>query len=140
MQAFIGASPLSSSAAQPKGKPFEISDHRLHGCMLRVQPSGVRTYYARFGRNRRVVLGKVGCIEPEEARERCQKVLGNLAHGCHPLHGVRGTEGITLAMFIADMYSTWVKSTRPRTAPEHTREVISALQDVVFRATYRDHR
>ena len=76
----------------------------------------MRSYYARFGRNRRVVLGKVGTVGPEDARDRCQKVLGNLAHGRHPLHGIGGTDGITLGMFIADTYTTWVKASRPRTA------------------------
>ena len=116
MQAFIGATLLASKEAQPQSKPFEIYDTRLSGFTLRVQPSGVRSYYTRFGRNRRVVLGKVGTIAPEEARERCRKVLGNVAHGRHPLHGLGGLDGITLGMFIADTYSTWVNATRPRTA------------------------
>jgi len=85
--AVIGSMLLSSKAAQPAEKPFEIYDSRLSGFTLRVQPSGVRSYYARFGRNRRVALGRAGSIEPDEARERCQIVLGNVAHGRHPLHG-----------------------------------------------------
>jgi integrase len=116
MKIFIGATLLTSREAEPRSKPFEISDCRLHGFMLRVQPSGVRTYYARFGRSRRVVLGKVDSISPEEARKRCQKVLGNVMHGCHPLHGIAGSDGITLGMFIADTYTTWINASRPRTA------------------------
>ncbi len=83
-----------------------------------MQPSGVRSYYARFVRNRLVVLGKVGTIAPDEARERCQKVLGNVAHGCHPLHGLGGTDGITLGVFIADTYTTCAKASRPATAAD----------------------
>jgi hypothetical protein len=75
----------------------------------------VRSYYARFVRNRRVVIGKVDTISPEEARVRCQKILGNVAHGLHPLHGIQGTDGMTLGMFIADTYTTWVNASRPRT-------------------------
>jgi len=118
MQRFIGPTLLASNEAQPKRKPFEIYDCRLHGFTLRVQPSGVRSYYARFGRNQRIALGKADTFEPEEARERCQKVLGNVAHGRHPLHGLGGTDGITLGMFIADTYTTWVRSSRPRTAAD----------------------
>src|SRR5256885_475214 len=118
MQAFIGATLLTSKETQPQSKPFEIYDSRLPGFTLRIQPSGVRSYFARFGRNRRVVLGKVGTLAPEEARERCQKVLGNVAHGRHPLHGLGGTDGITLGMFIADTYTTWVNASRPRTAAD----------------------
>jgi integrase len=118
VQAFIGAKLLSNGLVQPSTKPFEIYDIRLPGFTLRVQPSGVRSYYARFGRNRRVVLGQAGTIEPDEARERCQRVLGNVANGRHPLHGLGGIDGITLGMFIADTYTTWVKASRPRTAAD----------------------
>jgi len=118
MQAIIGSMLISSKAAQPTEKPFEIYDSRLPGFTLRVQPTGVRSYYARFGRYRRVALGLAGSIEPEEARERCQIVLGNVAHGRHPLHGLGGTEGITLGMFIAHTYTTWVHASRPRTAAD----------------------
>jgi integrase len=118
MQATIGSMLLSSKVAQPTKKPFEIYDSRLSGFTLRVQPTGVRSYYARFGRNRRVALGQAGSIEPDEARERCQIVLGNVAHGRHPLHGLGGTDGITLGMFIADTYTTWVHASRPRTAAD----------------------
>lgn len=118
MRAIIGSNLLSSTVAQPTKKPFEIYDSRLRGFTLRVQPSGVRSYYARFGRNRRVALGQVGSIEPDEARERCLKVLGNVAHGRHPLHGLGGADGITLGMFITDTYTTWVQASRPRTATD----------------------
>jgi len=116
MQAIIGSTLLSSKMAQPTKKPFEIYDSRLSGFTLRVQPSGIRSYYARFGRNRRVALGQVGTIEPDEARERCRKVLGNVVHGRHPLQGIGGTEGITLGVFIADTYTAWLYASRPRTA------------------------
>jgi integrase len=76
------------------------------------------SYYARFGRNRRIALGQAGTIEPDEARERCLKVLGNVAHGRHPLHGIKGTDGISLGMFVADTYTPWVQASRPRTAAD----------------------
>ncbi len=76
MRAIIGAKLLASYRAQPASKPFEIYDSRLPGFTLRVQPSGIRSYYARTGRNHRIALGKVGELTPGEARERCQRVLG----------------------------------------------------------------
>ena len=115
MRAIIGATLLSSNAARPAKKPFEIYDSRLPGFTLRVQPSGVRSYYARFGRNRRIALGKVGALIPEEARDRCQKVLGNFAHGRHPLQGLNG-KGPTLGQFIDESYEPWAKANRSRTA------------------------
>ena len=118
MQAFIGPTLLAGKEVQPREKPFEIYDSRLSGFTLRVQPTGVRAYYARFGRSRRVALGHAGSIEPDEARERCLLVLGNVAHGRHPLHGLGGTDGITLGMFISETYTTWVRASRPRTAAD----------------------
>jgi len=70
MRAIIGPNLLSSKVAQPTKKPFEVYDSRLPGFTLRVQPSGVRSYYARFGRNRRITLGKADTLLPDEARER----------------------------------------------------------------------
>src|ERR1700730_10614641 len=108
MRTIIGAKLLSSRAAQPAKKPFEIYDSRLCGFTLRVQPTGVRSYYARFGRNRRFALGKVGTLRPDEARDKCQKVLGNVAHGRRPLHGLNG-EDLALGQFIEEAYVPWVK-------------------------------
>lgn len=116
MQAFIGPTLLTSREAQPRKKPFEIYDSRLSGFTLRVQPTGVRAYYARFGRSRRVALGKAGTLLPAEAREKCQKVLGNVAHGRHPLHGFSGLDGLTLGQFIDETYTPWVRTNRVRTA------------------------
>jgi integrase len=116
MRTFIGAKLLSSKVSQPTKKPFEIYDNRLAGFTLRVQPTGVRSYYARFGRNRRIALGKVGALLADEARERCQKVLGNVAHGRHPLQGLSGLEGLTLGQFVDESYGPWAKANRSRAA------------------------
>jgi Arm DNA-binding domain len=116
MHAFIGETLLASTETHPRSKPFEIYDNRLRGFTLRVQPSGHRSYYVRFGRNRRIALGDVESLTPLEARERCRKVIGNVVHGNHPLHGIQGSEGMTLGMFIADAYTAWINASRPRTS------------------------
>src|SRR5207248_11463111 len=98
MQAFIGATLLTSKETQPQSKPFEFYDNRLAGFMLRVQPSGVRSYYARFGRNRRVALVHAGSIEPDEARERRRIVLRHVARGRHPSQGLGGPARLARGM------------------------------------------
>ena len=116
MKAIIGAKLLTTKAAQPRAKPFTIADSRLPGFTLRVQPSGVRSYYARWGRSGIQVIGKVGEFTPDEARERCQKILGNVVHARHPLEGLDTADGLTLGQFISETYEPWVRAHRPRTA------------------------
>ena len=57
----------------------------------------------------------MGALRPGEARERCQQVLGNVAQGRRPMHGLNG-EGLTLGQVIDETYAPWVKANRPRTA------------------------
>ena len=79
MQAFIGTKLLANEETQPRRKPFGIYDSRLPGFTLRVQPRGVRSYYARFDRNRRIALGE--SRYPAAAREAREVSEG---------HGERG--------------------------------------------------
>lgn len=117
MRAIIGARLLGSAAAQPKGKPFEICDSRLPGFVLRIQPSGVRTFYAQLGRGRRLALGKVGHLTADQARHRCELALGNVAHGREPTLGLDGaTKAVTLRQFLEIDYAPWAKANRPRSA------------------------
>ena len=88
MKAVISARLLGSTHARAGSRPFEIGDRDLRGFILRIQPSGARSYVVQIGRGRRVTIGPVGHLTPTEARERAEKVLGNLAHGLPPLAGL----------------------------------------------------
>ena len=116
MRSIIGARLLATAAAQPSNKPFEIRDRDLNWFLLRVQPSGVRSYVAQLSRGRRVTLGKVGELTADEARERCKKVLGNVAHGRQPLEGIAGADAQTLGDFIDNVYAPWLRGNRPKGA------------------------
>jgi integrase len=116
MQTIIGARLLASKVAQPRATPFEIRDSRLPGFLVRVQPSGVCAYYAQLGRGRRVKLGRVGQLTPDEARERCEQVFGNVAHGRAPFTGIDGAEAITFGTFLDDTYAPWCRANRPKHA------------------------
>jgi integrase len=121
MRAIIGAQLVKSKGAQAAEKPFEIRDTRLPGFLLRVQPSGARSYYAQIGRGKRVTIGKVGHLTPDEARERCEKVLGNVAHGRPAMHGVDGETGPTVKAFLDDSkngYAPWLRANRPKSAEQ----------------------
>lgn len=130
MRAIIGAKLLASKATQPTEKPFTIADSRLPGFMVRVQPSGARSYYARWGRSGIQVIGKVGEFTPEEARERCQKVLGNVAHGRPPLHGFDGAdESPTLERFLEDQFAPWLRAEKPNSAERTLQRIGTCFGD-----------
>jgi integrase len=77
--------------AKPRDKEYFLWDGELLGFGLRVLPSGVKSYVAKYrlgpGRRapvRRITIGKHGKITPDEAREIARKVLANVVCGGDP--------------------------------------------------------
>lgn len=75
----------------PTAVEFTVWDDDLTGFGLRVRPSGAKSYVivyrAGTGRAapvRKVTLGSVGKITPDEARGFAKKALGSVAHGKDP--------------------------------------------------------
>lgn len=116
MKSVISARLLASHVVRPSEKPFEISDRHLRGFLLRVQPSGAKSYVVQIGRGRRVTVGTVGHMTPAQARTRAEKVLGNVSHGLPPLTGLESSAEPTLGDFIEREYEPWVHANRPKTA------------------------
>ena len=61
MQAKIGNSLLARLT--PEAKPYEVNDTELKGFLLRIQPSGVISYYCSYrnrqGKRNRLSLGRL---------------------------------------------------------------------------------
>lgn len=97
------ASPLTIAQAAVRSdtpdKPYEVRATRPLGLLLRVQPSGVRTFYVQTGRGKRVRIGPAGTFTLKLAEERAKKILLDPA-----AYASRRTSGITLAEYIADEY------------------------------------
>ena len=87
---------LKRPDAQPKDKPFELRDSRLNGFILRVQPSGARSYVIQWARGKRKTLAKVGELSPAQAREKAEKVLANVRLNKPPLQGLDSRAEISL--------------------------------------------
>ena len=79
-------------AMKPRDKPWVAWDDKLTGFGVRVQPSGVKSFFVNYrtgegGRkalNRNVVIGRFGRMVPEQARRVAQQVLGKVAAGGDP--------------------------------------------------------
>src|SRR5690349_12433906 len=73
MQALIGNGLVKQ--LRPAAKPFEVRDTRTKGFLLRVQPTGAMTYYAEYGRGKRMKLGRTDVLAPDRARQRARDIL-----------------------------------------------------------------
>ena len=66
----------------------QAMDSALSGFGLRMKPSGAASYFIRYrtpdGRARRLVLGKVGTLTPDEARKLAGQKLAAVAKGADP--------------------------------------------------------
>jgi integrase len=116
MKALISARLLASSQISPGPKPYEVWDRDLRGFVLRIQPTGAMSYVVQVGRGRRVTIGTVGAMTPTQARDRAEKVLGNVALNRAPMTGLDPSDGLSFGDFIEEKYKPWALANRPRSA------------------------
>ncbi len=95
---------------KPQAKPYEVRDPRLKGFLLRVQPTGVMTYYAEYGRGKRHRVGPADALAPSQAREEAKRVLAGVALGDDPAAAQREAKAHTLRSFLDEVYEPWAKA------------------------------
>ncbi|HHA2374701.1 integrase family protein [Stenotrophomonas maltophilia] len=72
----------SVELAKPAEKPYELSDGDIKGLLLRVQPSGVKSYIVTWGRGKRRTLGKHPVMTLAAARAAALAALSEaIQHG-----------------------------------------------------------
>ncbi len=90
----------AATAKDQPAKPYEVRADKPMGLLLRVQPSGARTYYVQLGRGRRVRIGPAGTYTLKQAQERASRIL------LDPESATKKTGiGATLDEYIADHYT-----------------------------------
>ena len=91
-------------ALRPVTRDTLHRDTDLPGFALRLKPSGVRTWVIQYrnaaGRTRKLALGRVGVLTPDEARARARKALAEVAGGGDPSATRSAARG---AMTVADL-------------------------------------
>jgi integrase len=91
-------------ALKPVTRDILYRDSDLVGFGLRAKPSGVQTWVVQYrnsgGRTRKLALGRVGVLTPDEARQQARKALGRVAHGEDPSAIRQATRG---AITVADL-------------------------------------
>ena len=96
--------------AHPKANPYEIRG--AHGLVLRVQPSGIKTFYCQTGRGVRTRIGDAGVITLQRAEYRARELLNETQDFGNAIK--RDPVKSTLAGFIDAHYAPWVRANRKR--------------------------
>ncbi|MCC6913248.1 MAG: site-specific integrase [Rhodospirillaceae bacterium] len=104
MQAILSKSLINT--LKPGLKPYEVRDTRTPGLLLRVQPTGVMTYYLEIARGRRLKIGPVS-VPIEDARIAATAHLGSVAKGKDPVQVQKQTKGLTFLAFIEQEFEPW---------------------------------
>jgi len=108
----------SVAALTPRAKPYHVFDSELRGLLVRVQPTGQRTFYLDYrradGRRTRLKLGVFGNVSADGARSLATKAAGQVAQGVD-VSAERKKQKIeaqrarasTLKVFLEGRYSEW---------------------------------
>jgi len=101
---------LTIERAHPKAKPYEIRGR--HGLILRIQPSGKKTFYCQIGRGKRQRLGDAEVITLQRAEYRARELLNEAQDFGGAIK--RDPVKSTLSGFIEAHYAPWVRANRRR--------------------------
>jgi integrase len=96
--------------ARPAAKPYEISGQ--FKLVLRVQPSGVKTFYCQWGRHKRMRLGDANVLTIARAEYLARAALNETADEGSPLR--RDPKKSSLGGFIEAHYTPWLRANRKR--------------------------
>ncbi len=98
--------------AKPADKPYELRDKEINGLLLRVQPSGAKSYVLVWDRGRRKTIGRHPVMTLAVARVQARKALVEADQHGAPLAVLSRAEAKahTLATFIDDEYRSWAKA------------------------------
>jgi len=96
-------------AAKPLAKPYEIRDTKVQGFLVRVQPSGRKTYYCEYRRGAREKIGPYQTLSTKQARAQALDIIGRYLRGEDPAKKRKEERAsISYQEFLERMYFPWV--------------------------------
>jgi Arm DNA-binding domain len=88
-------------------------DSELRGFGVRIMPSGVASYHIQYrtpeGRTRRMAIGRVGTLTPDEARRSARERLSAAANGSDPSTERRAVRNAMTVSELCDRYLAHAK-------------------------------
>ena len=110
MQALINNSLLKT--LKPEEKPYDVRDTKLIGFMVRVYPSGIKSYVVAYARAKRITLGNTEVLTPAQARDMATGILADVVKGGDPQAAKQAAKVDTLKAYLAHEYGPWVEAHR----------------------------
>lgn len=92
-------------AAKPLAKPYELRDSDLKGLLVRIQPSGVRTFYVELARGARERIGPFPVVTVDAARTQALAKLAEFQKT--GVRSVRKSKVLTLRKFVEEEFQPW---------------------------------
>lgn len=142
-------------ALEPQDKPYEVRDEKAPGFLLRVQPSGVMTFYVEYRkpatdkqgwRRDRVKLGGYPVLNVPKARKKAEAMLAEIKLGADPAATRRDAiqaddDVMTLERFIHEVWSPTYRVTRKAHDPQLKRLLsgFKPLLDIPLANLTREH-
>lgn len=87
---------------------WDTGDGALKGFGIRMKPSGAASYLVQYrtkeGRGRRLVLGRIGEMTPDQARELAKEKLRAVRHGADPSAERRAARESITVTELCDLY------------------------------------
>jgi integrase len=98
---------------KPDTKPYEVADAGQPGLLLRVQPSGVKSYIVQYGRGKRVTLKRrPPGLMVKGARTQAREILTDADKHGTPAAAKPKVKASTLGDFIDTAYAPWALANR----------------------------
>jgi integrase len=105
----LADSDVTAEAQEPQSKKDVVAwDDELRGFGVRFKPSGAGAFIIQYrnaeGRSKRLTLGSVAELTPEEARKLARTKLSGVAHGADPVEEKRSTRAAPTVAEVCDWY------------------------------------
>lgn len=128
---------------QPQNKPYEVVDTELKGFLLRIQPSGVMSYYFSYrnaqGKRKRYRIGNQAHMTPAQARDTAETIALKIANGedaqekkkQHKIDEAKAKLK-TVVGFLENKYAPWVLAER-KTGQDTIKRIQRNFQELLPR-------
>lgn len=115
---------------KPQGKPYEVRDESLKGLILRVQTTGVKTYYLEYQRGKRIKVGAADALVPALARDIAKGILAEHYKGEDPKEKRSKIQAETYEAFLDKHYRAYLVQTLRKSVnnQENVKETMATLK------------